>query len=368
MRLVGRGHPAIRATHAKTLEFTSDDEITARATCIVAVAVEVAPRRPDGPVPAPLAGPVRISIHAGAEAYALDADANSSWNPVGPAVVRRGPLRLPGTFAVNATASAADLPRQLVTALQDPSVAVHITVEPRPGPPSVVLFAADPVTTTDGRLAAEIAAADVLVAEDDAARALVCAADARSKLGRDQPTGRVLVVATDALPGRSVAIGGRTLETVGLSAQLTAAAALPGGAKITLAGRSHPDQRETLRRTPIDHRLVVATHTRSLRTLLAQAREIRGCSTAVVAQPYADPVVVETAGDSRLDFPGASEVWVGFGAGDADLDLEPPIRAAIAGLLADGVATKPAARALAALTGWPQRATYDRVVEMSKPR
>src|SRR5204862_8133493 len=82
VRLVGRGHGAIRATHGKTLEFSADPEIGERATCIVAVATEVTDGRR-------YAGWIRVRITAGDQEFAFDALANPSWQPDGTAVVRR---------------------------------------------------------------------------------------------------------------------------------------------------------------------------------------------------------------------------------------------------------------------------------------
>jgi hypothetical protein len=78
----------------------------------------------------------------------------------------------------------------------------------------------------------------------------------------------------------------------------------------------------------------------------------------VVAQDDADPVLV--AVDEPGEFPGARRLFVCPGPGPGDLD--PAVRAALDGLIADGVPTRVAARALAALTGWPQRRAYDAVL------
>src|SRR3954447_4221171 len=115
--MVGRGHPAIRATHGKTLEFSADPDITARATCVVAI-------RRSGDA-APVAGDVRVTLRAGAESFSFDARGNSSWDPSGAAVIRRSPLRLPDTLATHASAAASDLPPSLVEALRDPDVEVE---------------------------------------------------------------------------------------------------------------------------------------------------------------------------------------------------------------------------------------------------
>ena len=46
--------------------------------------------------------------------------------------------------------------------------------------------------------------------------------------------------------------------------------------------------------------------------------------------------------------------------------LDADVRAAVDGLLADGVATRTAARALSALSGWDRRRSYDAI--LSWPR
>ncbi|HKC26484.1 MAG TPA: DUF371 domain-containing protein, partial [Jatrophihabitans sp.] len=165
MRLVGHGHPAIRATHDKTLELSPDPQITARATCIVAVGLQ--------PAGSALAGPLYLTLQAGGASFELEAHANPSWDPSGNAVIRRSPVQLPGTFATAATAAAADLPAGLTAALRDPNALVQLDAELIRGRPAVVLFAADPRIPHDPRLAAERAAADAVIAEDEGAARLL---------------------------------------------------------------------------------------------------------------------------------------------------------------------------------------------------
>jgi hypothetical protein len=350
VRLVGHGHSAIRATHTKTIELTADADITARATCIVGVGLTGAT--------AARAGTVRITITAGGESFALEARANSSWDPAGPAVIRRSPLRLPGTLATHASAAASDLPRPLVAALRDPGAEVMIDVEPIPGPPTAILFAFDPARPRDARLLAELAAADLIVAEDDeVARQL----GERVGHGPVRVDGRVLVVAVRELPGATVVEALRTveIETVGLAPRLAATAASPSRGPVLIAAAG-ADARELLRRTPIDTRLVLATPADRLPGLLALAEELRGPGGAVLVQAYAPPQRIEPGDRPHLAGPG--DVHVCFDAGTGESALDPAVRAAIDGLLADGVATKAAARALATLTGWDRRRAYETVI------
>ena len=227
----------------------------------------------------------------------------SAWRPGGPAVIRRGPLRLPGTLAVNATASAADLPRGLVTALRDPSAVVTVTVEPRPAAPTLVLFAADPAAPDDARLAAELAAADAVVAEDAPARDLVRRLGGHLVPAPHTVTGRLLVVATHGLPGRTVPRAGVRIETQGLPAQSAVAAAAPWPVPVAVLDDATAD----LRRTPGGFAVLLTTDRLGLPALVERVRRVRGSDQVVLAQDYADPVLAsvddlpDLAGDPRQD-------------------------------------------------------------------
>lgn len=353
MRLVGHGHSAIRATHAKTLELSRDTDITTRATCVVAVGVAAAP--------GPLAGPVRITIEAGGLSFALDARANSSWDPAGPAVIRRSPLRRPDTLATHASAAASDLPRELVAALRAAGTTVELTVEPIAGPPTAVLFALDD-HRPDPRLRAELAAADIVVAEDQEAADAV---GERVGHGPVAVRGRVLVLAARELPGATVleALRRVPVETVGLSPTLAAAAAAPARGPL-LVLPTGADLRTALRTAPAGARIVVPTTTDRVPVLLGLADELRGPGVAVLARRDEPPVRLEPGDRSRL--PGQDEVYVCLVPGDTtgatSAELEPAVRAAMDGLLADGVATKAVANAIAILAGWDRRRAYAAVV------
>ena len=349
MRFVGRGHPAIRATHAKTLEFSPDPQITARATCIVAVGTEADPIEP-------LAGRVRLRIVAGGERFSLEATANPSWDPSGPAVVRRSPLRLPGTFATDATASSADLPRALVAALQDPDALVTVDVVPVPDDrETVVLAYVDPASALPLSVRAERDRADTVVFQDAGARAL--AGPRPDDDPRNAGGPRTLVIATAALPVNPRP--GAAIEVIGLGARLAAAAASPTPGPLVLAGPDD-DVRALLRSTPATYRLVLGCEASRLPELLAQALEIRGSGSGVLTQQYAPPMRFTDA--TAPDLPSRDAVFVCLDAARPDDAIDPAVRSAIDALLADGVSTRTAARALTALTGRDRRNAYDTVV------
>lgn len=354
MRCVGSGHPAIRATHHKTLEVTPDADITARATCVVAVGAA-------GPDTA-VAGDVRITLRAGARAFTFTARGNSSWRPGSSAVIRRSPLRLPGTFATHATAAANDLPRELVALLQDPRAEVALDIEPLPGRLCAVLFALDPGRPDDPRLPAELAAADQVIAEDTAAAALVGEPVAAGPL---PVTGRTLVLATRDLPGRTVVadLASVEVETVGLPPPLAAAAAFPARGPL-LVMPVGSEAAEAMQNAPAASRVVVEVPADEVMAVLRRAAQHQRAERAVLVQGAAPPVLVAT--DVPVELWGSEPVQVCFGPGAADQELGPRVRAAVAALLDEQVPTRAAARVLAELTGWPRRSAYEYLLEQPK--
>jgi hypothetical protein len=350
MRLLGHGHPEIRATHGKTFELVPAAAITGRATCVIAVGA-----RPDGACTGPLAGPLRLEVRAGGRQAVVRAVGNPGWTPGGSAVVRRSDVRLPGTLATEADTAAADLPADLVAALRDPATAVELSVSRdrvRPDGRADLVLLWTPAAGAGRRLPAELAAAWLVVAEDEGARRLVASQPAGADLAEGSPTagpgtgsatakprwaasaaepaggsgaappgersgaagpgtgarivgpadtariaevlaarGRVLVVSTEELPGASVPDllaepDTVAVEVAGLPGPLAVAAASPSRAPLVLAGPA-PDLDRVLRETPAGHRLVVEVAAARLPTLLGLAAEWRGSRGAVLArQPY----------------------------------------------------------------------------------
>lgn len=373
LRLVGLGHDQIRATHTKTLELSADASITARATCVIAVGMTV------DAGDARLAGPVRIALRAGEESFSLHAVANSSWDPADGAVIRRSGLRLRGTLATDADAAASDLPAPFVNALRSPDTIVEAIVHRaarRPdGRAGMMLLWSDPSRGSDPRLAAEIAAADLVLGEDGPAIELIARAGRRTGRSSDvgqvvQRRGRVLAVATCDLPGASVVswLGDDSavaVDVAGLPPPLAAAAASPARGPLVVATATH-DLRELLRTTPAANRICLAVSGSRVAALLALAVKLRGNGGAVVAQQYAAP---QRATDGRVPaLPTRDTVFCCLDGSSEDTALDPAVGAAIAGLVGDGVSTRTAARALAELSGWPSKRAYDYVLGMNARR
>lgn len=374
LRMKCRGHNDIRATHGKTLEFAVDPEITARATCVVGVAAEV--RELDAPG---IAGPVRITIGVGDRSATVRAVANSMWRPGSTAVVRRSSERLANTLATDADLAASTLPRELLDGLRDPAAEVDITVERDPeAAGGLVLFHAR--ENDDPRLAAEIASADHVLAEDQPARALITAArtgqtvvDARkadhgrlrAALRRGE---RILVVSavstrSDAVAALLTGTEDVPFEVLGLPAQLAVAAMTPSGTQVMLVD-------DTNRRNIVK---TIRRHTNAAIVLRCAADQLPG----IAEEAGERRVAVLPAGTSerpRLGTTsklppgpgGSAEIFCCLApTADATEDTEVDAPALIRALLAQGVSQKTISRALIDSAGWPRRQAYDLVLNLT---
>lgn len=134
------GHPAIRATHDKTLELTADPVITARATCVAGVSATW-----NREALAQLRGPVDYLIEAGDQQGGGTAVINPDHAVEFGFVIRRSRHTDDDTLAVASTGAAANLPRPLIAALAEPGQPVTVTItELRPPAPLVILAPGEP--------------------------------------------------------------------------------------------------------------------------------------------------------------------------------------------------------------------------------
>jgi hypothetical protein len=272
-------------------------------------------------------------------------------------------MQLPGTMGIDADRSAADLPREFVAALQSPDAVVEIDIEPaEPDRPTLVLAAVDATRPPDRRLRAELSAADAVVAEDAEARRFARRAGEQPRRN-DADRRRTLVLATRELPGATVldalADAGTAVETIGLLPQLAAAAACPSRAPVTI-GSGRPV--DALHRAPAAHRVVVRTEPDDLADLLAGVQELRPGTQAVITQQFTRPV--RALHGAVPELPVDEVVYCCVSPAPA-AGLDPPVAAAVRALLADGVPTRSAARALAELSGLSRRDAYELVLGMA---
>ncbi|MFM8972958.1 MAG: DUF371 domain-containing protein [Actinomycetota bacterium] len=161
-----RGHPAFAATHAKTLEFTRDPEISRRATCVLGTAsdhVDAELLR--------LRGEVEVELACGGESDRFRATVTPFYCGADSLVFRRGPALRARTFAGGATTGAAGIDRALVSAAasRDAEITVTITETGAPAPPGALFVVALPIGAGNDlapRARRVLGAADTVLAED----------------------------------------------------------------------------------------------------------------------------------------------------------------------------------------------------------
>lgn len=391
-----RGHAAIRGTHAKTIELIRAPDISARATCVVGVAVEAGPEELAGFV-----GPVSIRLRVGRHEDVLSAVANPRFQPGDRLVVRRSGYRSGDTFAVHADRGAAGLDRALVAALARPDARLEVAVRQEPpaggaGLLTVLALAGGDPADLAPSAAAELRAAGLVVALDAdagrAARALAPgAAIAALPDGLEQAldalaAGERVVLAAGSEapglrpPGRDLLVAalaaGTPLQSVGLPAELAAVvlAGLPGE-RLVLGGRLGRDR--TARAAALAAVAAGATGVwraapGPLATWLGEVEaRLGGAAAAVLLDPggpdetvlRGDPAEVRSVLLAAGRRQAEALVVV---APPADPPAGPP--AGLAGLLAallrQGVPARTLAVALAGQPGWSRREAYATVLAL----
>ncbi|WP_424184725.1 DUF371 domain-containing protein [Actinokineospora sp. G85] len=347
LRLTGRGHHEIRATHDRTLELTADTDITGRATCVLGVGAVV-----EGSAPPGIAGPVEITISAGGASAVVRAVANSAWRPGGSAVVRRSGVRLANTMATDADTTARDLPRSLALALADPAVAVEVVVRRgvAEGPVLVLFRSGD-----EARLAAERAAADVVVVGERGWDAGL------SALGGG---GRVLAVDAPGFAAAALESGDRpSVEVLGMAPELAVAAVCGRRVPVVVAGALGKK----------DLARVVSAYPAAVVVFRVAGAGLAGALDAAVK---AVGTRVGAVGVDERPVWGAVEELRGLEVrGEVWCALEPVVEEVggevgvpegfIAGLLGQGVSATSVVKALAGVPGWSRRRAYDEVLRVS---
>jgi 16S rRNA (cytidine1402-2'-O)-methyltransferase len=160
------GHPRISGSHTKTVEFTRDADVTARATCVLGVRSEHDDRELGR-----LRGDVEVTIECGAARDTFTATMSAFFLSDDALVFRCGPGLRGRTVAYDATKSAADIDRDLVRAIADSAAVVSVTIrELGRGDRRGALFVVSvPIGNDDDlspRARRVLEAADVVLAED----------------------------------------------------------------------------------------------------------------------------------------------------------------------------------------------------------
>ena len=127
-----KGHKNLLGTHATTLEFTKDLELTLKGDCIIGVKSDFSVEELKK-----LKGKIKITLSAAKitgnvsekESDIITAEINPYFNDDREMVIRTSDFTDKRTFAVNATKAAKDINRELIEKLKNPDTELHIKIE-----------------------------------------------------------------------------------------------------------------------------------------------------------------------------------------------------------------------------------------------
>ena len=118
------GHPNIRGTHHKTVEFTRDNEITGRATCVLGVAADFSLADLQN-----IVGNVTVEITVGDSSETFHATVNPAYGDSERMIFRKSRLPTEQTFAVDLDKPASQFTRSFIRSLSDPDASIMVTVK-----------------------------------------------------------------------------------------------------------------------------------------------------------------------------------------------------------------------------------------------
>jgi hypothetical protein len=345
LRVIARGHAAVRATHAKTLELVREGEIGRAATCVVAVGASL-----DEDALCALHGRVELTLGAGGVSGSVRGRLNPAFRPGDPLVVRRAAAVTRDALLIDADRGAADLDRALVAELARPGAAVEVTLrEVQGAAPGVLVVDPGPLWRVDGGPRPDAPEGGVAAALERGGRVVLRAAP-------DEGAAAAIVAAAhDA--------GHTVLPAPGLP-PLAAALAVAGVAaeRVRFAQGARPGRLE-----PGTARVVAGVPgDRAERWLKGAERGLIALDPGTPREEYlpwrAGQAVAIPGGARR------SAIVVAGPAPAAHGGLDPVATSLAGALLAHGASPRDVARAVQDATGLPRSAAYDAVLALEARR
>ena len=120
------GHPNITGLHKTTVEFTKDRDMSPAGDCIIGVNSDFSLSQLHKCL---TWRPIRIRLDCEGEVDLIKARINGRFDSDTEIVIRKGDFKSERTLACSADKGSADLNRNLIEKLKDPSAVVTVTIE-----------------------------------------------------------------------------------------------------------------------------------------------------------------------------------------------------------------------------------------------
>lgn len=137
--VTGRGHPNIRATHRSTLEITTQEHLTTKGDCIIAVGADKSLADLDPALKEQIkrGSPLAMAIIVQDDPNLIDiffakGHRSLKLSDRKSMVVRRSDYIDSRTLAIKATKAARDIDRELVEKMKDPSTIIKFIIAAAP--------------------------------------------------------------------------------------------------------------------------------------------------------------------------------------------------------------------------------------------
>jgi len=166
--LTAKGHANIKGTHKKTFELVTDSELSDGGTCIIGVATE-----PQTEHLLQLRGSVKIELQCGTATDTVHAMMNPLYIASDPLIIRTHGEPQHNSLCIGANKGAAALDRELIDALRAPGAELTMTLSPLAAHTDELVgclfIVAMPIGNRDDlspRARATLASVDIILAED----------------------------------------------------------------------------------------------------------------------------------------------------------------------------------------------------------
>jgi len=123
IRFTIKGHPDLRGTHAKTLEFKRGESLSQRETCVIGIGADWLPETVKR-----LRGRLLVTISHGETEDRFQAEVCRSYNARDVMVFRKSGKQSQVTLGIHSSKGAADMDRTLIKELADKNATAEVTI------------------------------------------------------------------------------------------------------------------------------------------------------------------------------------------------------------------------------------------------